>query len=117
MAAATDSSKGRRPVGAMRRRLLLEAPVELPDGAGGSLRAFETAAAVWAQVEWLSGDERWQGGRPEQRVSHRITLRWRAGVDAGQRLRDGAQIFDIRAVGDPDGGRRRLVCLVEEITS
>jgi SPP1 family predicted phage head-tail adaptor len=116
MAAGMDTAKGRRPVGALRRRLLLEAPVEAPDGAGGSLRTFETVAAVWAQVEWLSGDERWQGGRPEQRVSHRITLRWRAGVDAGRRLRDGEQSFDIRAVGDPDGGRRRLVCLVEEIT-
>lgn len=116
MAAAQETSKGSSPVGALRRRLLLEAPVELPDGAGGSLRDFETVAAVWAQVEWLSGDERWQRGRPEQRISHRITLRWRAGVDAGQRLRDGTQLFDIRAVGDPDGGRRRLVCLVEEVT-
>lgn len=105
----------RRPVGAMRRRLLLEAPVGTPDGAGGVIRSFETVAAVWAQVEWLSGQERWRAGRPEQAASHRITLRWRAGVDAGQRLRDGEQSFDIRAVADPDGGRRRLVCLVEEI--
>lgn len=104
-----------RPVGALRRRLLLEAPAGTPDGAGGLLTGFETVAAVWAQVEWLSGNERWRGERPEQAASHRITLRWRAGVDAGQRLRDGDQVFDIRAVGDPDGGRRRLICLVEEV--
>lgn len=103
-----------RPVGALRRRLLLEAPVETPDGAGGRLTSFETVAAVWAQVEWLSGNERWRGERPEQAASHRITLR--ADVDAGQRLRDGDQVFDIKAVGDPDGGRRRLVCLVEELS-
>jgi head-tail adaptor len=42
-------------------------------------------------------------------------MRWRAGVDAGQRLRDATQIFEIRAVADPDGGRRRLVCLAEEV--
>ncbi|SFC24137.1 phage head-tail adaptor, putative, SPP1 family [Bosea sp. CRIB-10] len=110
-----EISKG-RPVGALRRRLLLEAPVEMPDGAGGRLTVFETVAAVWAQVEWLSGDERWRGERPEQATTHRITLRWRTGVDAGQRLRDGEQVFDIRAAGDPDGGRRRLVCLVEEVS-
>jgi SPP1 family predicted phage head-tail adaptor len=102
-------------VGRMSRRLLLEAPVDVPDGAGGLTRTYETVAAVWARVEWLSGEERWRAGRPEQAVSHRITLRWRAGIDAGQRLRDAGQIFDIRAAGDPDGGRRRLVCLVEEI--
>jgi SPP1 family predicted phage head-tail adaptor len=110
-----ETLKSPRPIGALRRRLLLEAPVEALDGAGGRLLSFETVAAVWAHVEWLSGDERWRGGRPEQVASHRITLRWRAGVGAGHRLRDGDQSFDIRAVGDPDGGRRRLVCLVEEV--
>jgi len=109
-------SLGRRPVGAMRRRLLIEKPVEIPDGIGGVTRGHALVAAVWAQVEWLSGDERWRAGRPELAVSHRVSLRWRAGVDAGQRLRDGEQLFDIRAVADPDGGRRRLVCLVEEIS-
>lgn len=102
-------------VGALRRRMLLEAPVETPDGAGGVLRGYTLVAAVWAGIEWLSGDERWRAGRPEQAASHRITLRWRAGVDAGQRLRDGDRIFDIRTVADPDGGRRRLICLVEEV--
>ncbi|WP_332698415.1 phage head closure protein [Bosea sp. (in: a-proteobacteria)] len=105
----------RPPVGAMRRRLLLEQPAGTADGIGGETRAYALVAAVWAHVEWLSGEERWRGGRPEQALSHRISLRWRAGVDAGQRLRDAAQIFEIRAVADPDGGRRRLVCLVEEV--
>lgn len=104
-----------RAVGALRRRLVLEAPVETPDGAGGQLASFETVAAVWAQVEWLSGNERWRGERPEQAASHRITLRWRSDVDAGRRLRDGDKVFDIKAVGDPDGGRRCLICLVEEV--
>ena len=105
----------RSPVGMMRRRLLLERPVGTPDGIGGETRGYALVAAVWAQVEWLSGEERWRAGRPEQALSHRISLRWRAGVDAGQRLRDAAQVFEIRAVADPDGGRRRLVCLAEEV--
>lgn len=102
-------------VGALKRRLVLEAPIATPDGLGGATQAFETVAALWAQVEWLSGREIWRMGRPEQLSTHRITLRWRAGVDAGQRLRDGSRIFDIRTAADPDGSRRRLVCLVEEI--
>jgi SPP1 family predicted phage head-tail adaptor len=102
-------------VGALRRRLLLEAAVTTPDGLGGTTQVYETVAAVWAQLEWIAGGERWRLGRPEQVATHRVTLRWRAGVDAGQRLRDGDRLFDIRAVADPDGGRRRLVCLVQEI--
>ena len=110
-----DESFRSSPVGAMRRRLLLERPVGVPDGSGGETRSHELVAAVWARVEWLSGEERWRAGRPEQALSHRISLRWRAGVDAGQRLRDATQIFEICAVADPDGGRRRLVCLAEEV--
>lgn len=103
------------PVGALRRRLTLEAPAATPDGLGGTTQTFQTVAALWAQVEWLSGGEHWRRGRPEQTATHRVTLRWRAGVDAGQRLRDGGRLFDIRAVADPDGSRRRLICLVQEI--
>lgn len=103
-------------VGALRRRLVLEAPVATPDGLGGATESFQTVASLWGQVEWLAGREMWRMGRPEQLATHRVTLRWRPGVDAGQRLRDGARLFDIRAVADPDGGRRRLVCLVEEST-
>lgn len=109
------SNQDRAPVGALRRRLLLEAAVATPDGLGGTTQVYETVAAVWAQLEWIAGGERWRRGRPEQVATHRVTLRWRAGVDAGQRLRDGDRLFDIRAVADPDGGRRRLVCLVQEI--
>lgn len=108
-----DSSE-RGSVGALRRRLILEAPVATPDGLGGATQAYVMVAAFWAQIEWMSGNERWRAGRPEQFATHRVTLRWRAGLDAGQRLRDGARIYEIRAVDDPDGGRRRLVCLVEE---
>lgn len=102
-------------VGRLRRRLLLEAPVTTPDGIGGATQAFETVAAFWAQLEWVSGAEQWRQGRPEQSATYRVTLRWRGDVDAAKRLRDGDRIFDIRAVADPDGSRRRLVCLVEEV--
>lgn len=110
-----EADRRRGAVGALRRRLVLEAPVATPDGLGGATLDFETVAALWGQVEWLSGGEQWRLGRPEQVATHRITLRWRAGVDAGQRLRDGERIFDIRAVADPEDGRRRLICLVEEV--
>lgn len=110
------SDHDRAPVGALRRRLTLEAPVATPDGLGGTTQVFQTVAALWAQLEWLSAAEHWRRGRPEQVATYRVTMRWRSGVDAGQRLRDGDRLFDIRAVADPDGSRRRLICLVQEIS-
>lgn len=110
MAEETNSAIGR-----MRRRLVLEAPVATPDGLGGTTQSFAVIGALWAQLEWLSGVEQWREGRPEQVARYRATLRWRGDVDAGKRLRDGERIFDIRSAADPDGARRRLVCLVEEV--
>jgi len=103
-------------IGRMRRRLVLEAPVVSPDGLGGATQAFEAVAALWGQVESISGTEAWRQGRPEQSQNYRITMRWRGDVDAGRRLRDGGRLFDIRSAADPDGARRQLVCLVEEVT-
>ncbi len=108
---------GRQPqgIGRQRQRMTLEAPAMTADGAGGSQTSWVVLASFWASLEWLAGEERDRAGRPEQSTTHRVTLRWRAGLDAGQRLRLGTRIFDIRAVGDPDGGRRVLVCLVQEV--
>lgn len=102
-------------VGALRRRFQLQAPAEAPDGLGGQVQSFVTVAAFWGALTWRGGEERWRQGRPEQAGSWRVTLRWRPGVDAGMRLVDGARAFDVRTVADPDGSRRRLVCIVEEI--
>jgi SPP1 family predicted phage head-tail adaptor len=105
----------------LRQRMAIETPVETPDGAGGAERSWQPLVTVWAGLEWLGGEERWREGGPEQAGRWRVTMRWRAGVDAGMRLRlagRGAaeRLFDIRAAADPDGAGRRLICLCEEIT-
>ncbi len=103
-------------IATLRRRMTIETPVETPDGAGGASLSFSPLVTVWAGLEWLGGEERWREGGFEQAGRWRITMRWRSGVTAGMRLRDGTRLFDIRAAADPDGGGRRLVCLCEEIS-
>lgn len=109
-------AKGKTVIAAFRRRLALQAPVLAPDDAGGSTASFVTVASLWAELRWLSGDERWRADRPEQAGRYEITLRWRAGIDAGMRLSGAGRSFNILSVGDPIGNRARLVCLAEEIS-
>jgi SPP1 family predicted phage head-tail adaptor len=104
------------PIGARGRRFILELPLESPDGFGGVFRSYAAGPQLWGAIEMLKGDERLRAGRPEQAVTHRITLRYRDGVTAAMRLARGLRKFAIRSASDPDGGRRHLVCLVEEIT-
>lgn len=99
-----------------RQRLMLESPVLTADQAGGATESFITVAAIWADVRWLSGDERRSAGRPEQAARYQITFRWRGGVNAGMRLTGPGQVFSIVSIGDPVGNRSRLICLCEVVS-
>ena len=102
--------------GALRRRLSLEAPQQTIDEAGDAVVTWVEVARLWGALAALSGRERIEGARAEQAISHRVTMRWREGVTAAMRLRLGLRIFDIRAVRDPDEGRRVLSLDCEETT-
>ncbi|WP_457093233.1 phage head closure protein [Microvirga sp. P5_D2] len=102
-------------IGARARRFVLELPLESPDGFGGVIRSYAAGPQLWGAMEMLAGTERTRAERPEQSLTHRITLRYRDGVTGAMRLTSGLRRFAIRAASDPDGSRRDLVCLVEEI--
>jgi SPP1 family predicted phage head-tail adaptor len=103
------------PIGARSRRFVLELPLERPDGFGGVIRSYAPGPQLWGAIEMLSGTERTRADRPEQTLTHRVTLRYRDGVTGAMRLTSGLRRFAIRAAADPDGARRDLVCLVEEV--
>ncbi|WP_342358532.1 phage head closure protein [Terrarubrum flagellatum] len=104
----------RLPVGAMRHRVAIEAPVDIADGAGGLTRSYETIDTVWAAIETLEADAALTDNRAGARFSYRITMRWRADIDNSRRLRFEDRVFVIRAVSDADGKRRRLSVLADE---
>lgn len=101
------------------QRLVLEKPVETPDGAGGVVRSYCGIALLWGRIEGLavaSAAEKERAGRLELAQRLRITLRWRAGIDGTMRLRMGKRVFSILSVADPDGRRRDLVIVAGEVT-
>jgi SPP1 family predicted phage head-tail adaptor len=106
----------RKTIGARSRRFILELPLESPDGFGGVTRTYAAGPQLWGAIEMVSGGERFRAGRPEQAVTHRVTFRYRDGVTAAMRLTRGPRRFAIRSAADPDGEKRELVCLVEEIS-
>ncbi|MFC6789491.1 head-tail adaptor protein [Methylobacterium komagatae] len=105
----------RPPLGARRRRFVLERPVEEPDGFGGVLRRFVPGPVLWGAIATLGAVPRLRGGRADSLVTHRITLRARTGLSPSMRLSAGTRRFSIRSVADPDERGRDLVCEVEEL--
>lgn len=107
-------------IAGLRRRLALEMPVDAPDDTGGVSRTYALLDTLWAKIAPAPAtsrlvDERYIADRMEQTVTHHITLRFRAGMTAAMRFRDGVRVFFIHAVEDPDEHRRFLVCRCEEI--
>lgn len=84
------------------------------DGGGGTTVVWSPVASVWGAVVTLRGAETFQAERLAPRITHRIRIRHRSGLTAAMRLRDGARIFNIRMLADPDDRERWLDCLCEE---
>ena len=106
----------RDPIGRLRTRLVIEAPAETPDGAGGVTRTYTEDSTVWAAIELVAGGYRFATDRSGQTVTHRITLRVGPDLTVQHRLRDGTRIYQIRSVLAEDADDRFLTALTEEMT-
>jgi SPP1 family predicted phage head-tail adaptor len=101
-------------IASLRHRLTLEAPDELPDGMGGVVRTWSSLGEIWAAIEPLGASEAIAADKRLGRITHRIALRYRAGLTLNHRFRLGFRIFAIRALRDPEEQGRLLECLAEE---
>lgn len=101
--------------GLLRHRLVLEAPVESADGAGGLVRSYSAAATLWAEVTPVSAARALEAERLGARITHRIAIRFSVDITTRHRFRDGERIFQIVSLRDRDGRKRFLTIEAEEI--
>ena len=94
--------------GELNRRLVLEAPVESPDGAGGVARAYAAVMTLWASVEPVSARSTVVADAAGATVTHRIVIRRRAAVTVRHRFVEGSTVYRIVTLRD-DATRRFLV--------
>lgn len=101
------------------RRLVLEEPTRVPDGAGGAATAWEPLGTLWAEVTSLAPREALAVGGPTQRLPLRVVVRGApvgapSRPRAGQRLREGTRLYLIDSVAEDDALGRFLLCLAHE---
>lgn len=99
--------------GQLNRRLVLQAPVEADDGAGGVTRSFEAVTTLWAQVLPLAAGADVTADRPGAVLRYRIVIRRRDDVTTRHRLVEGARVYRVLAVQESTD-RRFLEIAAEE---
>jgi head-tail adaptor len=101
------------------RRMVLEAPVRVADGAGGFHLSWAVRGVLWAALAPGAGREAAGVEVRASQVPYRITLR-AAPVGSSarpkpeDRLRDGTRVFTLLAVTEADPRGRYLTCFARE---
>jgi SPP1 family predicted phage head-tail adaptor len=92
-------------IGELNRRLVIEAPVETPDGAGGVARSYAAAATVWASIVPVDATAGIVAQALGATVTHRIVIRPGPALTAQHRFRDGARLFYVVGVREREDRR------------
>lgn len=100
--------------GVLKERLVLEAPVDVPDDSGGVARSYAAGAFVWAAVEPREGRVESGDLGAGAIARHRITVRAGPEITTRHRLRRGTRLWRIVSVRDADGSGRFLEIEAEE---
>jgi len=101
-------------IGELRRRLTIEAAVDVPDGAGGVSRTWNAVGDVFAKVVPRRRRETVDDGRQVGLVTHLVTIRRREDVNGEVRFVEGETLYRVLAVEDADPLRRFQDCWCEE---
>lgn len=94
-------------IGDLRRRLVLEAPNESADGAGGVTRLYDVVTTLWAQVTPWAARGAVAADSLGAVARYRIVVRARDDITLRHRFLDGARVYRIVAINE-SGDRRFL---------
>ncbi len=96
----------------LNQRAALQARVLQSDGGGGFAESWQTFAHAWVKIIPTGAADTAGPGKRESKARHRILLRRRADLSAGQLVIVGARIFKVQGVLDagPQAPLATLLC-------
>lgn len=125
MAGSLKSGRRRGPrnktVGELRERVTVQKLADDLDRneSGAEIAAWEAVATVWASVEPLGGTEFFASGQVQANATHRVVMRYRAGVTPKNRLvwvTGGNKVLNVESVGEAVGvGNSLEIMCVREV--
>jgi SPP1 family predicted phage head-tail adaptor len=101
-------------IGKLRHSITIEQVAEAQDSDGSIIETWSSFAAVQASIGPISGREYFAAQSMQADVTHRISLRFIAGVIPKMRAKYGSRIFDILSVINVDERNRELQLMCRE---
>jgi SPP1 family predicted phage head-tail adaptor len=98
----------------LNKRVTLQYPTRIPDGMGGWTVIWFGAATVWAAIWPVSASETIQASQATMTITHRIRMRYRAGLKAGWRISYAGRYFNVVSIIDPNMAHRWLDVMCKE---
>ena len=101
--------------GKLRHRIVLQAKSATTDEYGGPVEVWaDVATNIPASVEPLSGRELVNAQTVNAEVTTRITMRYRAGVIAANRIVFEGKFYNLQSIVDPEMKHRELIIMASE---
>ena len=103
--------------GLLQYRVEIQQPTSTRDAMGQTVITWKTTQTRWAGVIPLTSREGFFAKSVRPELSHRITLRWFAGLAHSHRIKMDARIFDIASIINVDEGNHTLQVDCIEVVS
>ena len=100
--------------GKLRHLLTLQQATDVLNARGEPIPAWANVTTLWGEITPLSGREGLQAQQMYASATHRIRIRYRAGVVPKMRFLKGTREFEIDVVLNVDERNRELVCFATE---
>jgi SPP1 family predicted phage head-tail adaptor len=101
-------------IGKLRHRIAIERVAETQDSDGSVLESWSAYATAQASIEPISGREYFAAQTTQADVTHRISLRYLAGITPKMRVKFEFRIFDILSVININERNRELQLMCRE---
>lgn len=93
----------KQKVNDLRQWISFERQTVTPDGlGGGDVTGVETVVSTWAAIWPVKAGEVIENMRTNMKVSHRIRIRFRPGIDEKMTIRHGERSFEILGFVNPE---------------
>lgn len=103
--------------GQLRHVVELQRPTLTQNELGEQVTTWTTQHTVWAAVDPLMGRELFDAtaAQVEATISHRVTIRYVAGLDSEWRVLFGDRVLEVESIIDPQESKKQLQLMCREV--